>query len=790
MNSERFITASARFLLLAVLLFTSAFFLFRINGDIAVNTDLKDLSPRLTHNKQLQSAINQLSASIENRFILLLASEDSDSLIEAHEELVAGLVAMPQLSVAGAGEALLDNLSAALVPYRFKFLTEEQRQALEKKSDEEIKATATHKLYQLSGAVRVLPIHQDPFGWFGDYLLQALDESGGNESPDGVIERESEDGSITFYKPIVVNISRGALELDTQQQLVKMLAQTELELLRDYPRLEVFHSGVFFYAANAATESKQDIGLISIGSLVGIVALLLFAFSSLWPLILPFLSVGIGVGFAFAVIYTLFGSVHIITIVFGASLIGIVIDYSLHYFYHHASSANQKKNSHRDLHRALFFSLVTSVIGYSALSFSSLPSLRQVALFSCAGLIAAWLSVVVLAPLVARRSIDVNRTRLPALVNAFNRHVYRIGPFSVYLFIALFIGCSTLIIVGLPSSDSPREIFSAPTDLLKEDRVVSSVTSDFEPGSYLVVTGKDSQEIFDSLAKLSARAGKAEDNAPALVTIDQWLPSPEQQRRNYALLGRLYETGGIATEWLNTLNVDPKLIHQLTEEYQLAENKILQPADVFSELDGSLPQLWLTQDGVQYSFALIRKGTDTSSLKTLAADMDNVEFIDTVSMATTALKEQRRSSSIVLIAAYFLIAILLLLRYRTVKALTMLAVPLGATMATLLILFAAGQPFTVFHSMAMFLVLGLGMDYVIFAAEMQKNKEATLTAVFLSAVTSLLSFGLLGLSSLTVVSAFGLTVLIGNTANLIGTILFSWAGSVSSTGDKMVAADD
>lgn len=787
-NSKgRYSTLGVRFLLLAVLLFTGAFFLLRPGDSLVVNTDLKNLSPRLTHNKPLQQAIDQLSASIENRFILLLASTDSDTVADAHETLVADLAAIPYLSVAG-DEALLDSLAAKLAPHRFQLLTDEQQRILASAPDNEITASATANLYQFSGAVRVLPVHRDPFGWFGDYLLASFDESTNSESPDGIIEGEPDQGSVIYYQPIVVNINRGALELGTQQQLVKTLGQAEQNLKREFPELDIFHSGVFFFAANAATESRQDISLISIGSLVGIVILLLFAFSSLWPLILPFLSIAIGVSFAFAVIYTFFGSVHIITIVFGASLIGIVIDYSLHYFYHQAGDPAEKQKSHRDLHRALFFSLVTSVIGYSALSFSSLPSLRQVALFSCVGLIAAWLSVVGLAPLIVRRPINVNRTLLPALVNMFNRPVYRIAPFAVYIFTALFIGSTALVIIGLPTSDSPREIFSAPQNLLDEDRIVSDVTNDFEPGKYLVVTGNKTQDIFDRLRELHSLAGGEDGTVSGLVTIDHWLPSPDRQQQNHKLQARLYGDEGLAIEWLRELDVEPNLIAQLKDEYQRAENHILQPADVFTELNGAVPKLWLENAGRQYSFALIRKGTDTSALQNAAATMDDVEFIDTAAMATTALKEQRRSSSIVLIAAYFLIAILLVLRYRTLRALTMLAVPLGATMVTVLILFVAGQPLTVFHSMAMFLVLGLGMDYVIFVAEMKKNTQATLNAVFLSAVTSLLSFGLLSLSSLTVVNAFGLTVLIGNTANLIGTVIFSWAGPLSGRGDKLHTA--
>ena len=57
-------------------------------------------------------------------------------------------------------------------------------------------------------------------------------------------------------------------------------------------------------------------------------------FRSLLPLLLSLSSIAIGVGSAVLVSVWFFNSVHILTIVFGASLIGIVVDYSLHYFYH------------------------------------------------------------------------------------------------------------------------------------------------------------------------------------------------------------------------------------------------------------------------------------------------------------------------------------------------------------------------------------------------------------------------------------------------------------------------
>ncbi|MBL4672270.1 MAG: hypothetical protein JKX81_08400 [Arenicella sp.] len=65
------------------------------------------------------------------------------------------------------------------------------------------------------------------------------------------------------------------------------------------------------------------------------------------------------------------------------------------------------------------------------------------------------------------------------------------------------------------------------------------------------------------------------------------------------------------------------------------------------------------------------------------------------------------------------------------------------------------------------------MDYTIFAREITQRQSVTLQAILLSALTSLLSFGLLGLSSIPVVASFGITLLIGNLFNLLGVFVYA-----------------
>jgi len=93
-------------------------------------------------------------------------------------------------------------------------------------------------------------------------------------------------------------------------------------------------------------------------------------------------------------------------------------------------------------------------------------------------------------------------------------------------------------------------------------------------------------------------------------------------------------------------------------------------------------------------------------------------------------------------------------------------VPLVSTLLTITLLSGIGMSISLFHLFAMFLILGLGMDYSIFIYESSTAETASHTAILFSAITSCLSFGLLALSSTPMVQFFGATVLIGSIFNL------------------------
>jgi predicted exporter len=80
------------------------------------------------------------------------------------------------------------------------------------------------------------------------------------------------------------------------------------------------------------------------------------------------------------------------------------------------------------------------------------------------------------------------------------------------------------------------------------------------------------------------------------------------------------------------------------------------------------------------------------------------------------------------------------------------------------ILQLAGQRLTVFHLIAMLLVMGIGLNYSLFFDRPEENallRRRLLFALFVTCATTLLAFVTLAFSSNPVLHAIGLTVSVG-----------------------------
>jgi len=562
--------------------------------------------------------------------------------------------------------------------------------------------------------------------------------------------------------------------MTAQQTLSTQLDQVISGLEKSYD-VTIDRSGIFFFASEAAKESKQDISLISTGSTIGVILLLLFVFRSVKALILPVMSITFGVGFAFVLTHLIYGNVHVLTIVFGASLIGIVVDYSLHYFYHGAQpDQTTHTNERQALFRALALSLMTSVIGYAALSFSSLQALQKVAMFSCCGLVVAWLSVICLGGLLARNSLKTEQVLVPKLVFTLSNALHKLPTFAwLAVAVMLLIGGTSVALIIKPYNDDPRVFFKPPVHLIESERRVAAVANDFEPGRYIVISGRTKQEIHQRHQALITKIAKSKQLSAAMFTslLDS-VPDVDKQKEYYLQQAKLYGPEG-ASKALYTALDNPLGNVAIQAQYNKAQHSLLSIDHLAALIGKNLPPLWFEQDDNLVSFVLIRKGVNPHELNLLLNGLSGVEYVDTLGRTKTALAQQRESASLLLFLAYLLVALLMIIRFRKISSIGLVMVPACASALLLITCVLAGFPLNLFHVMALFLVLGFGMDYAIFAHEMREHSSIALQAILISAVTSLLSFGLLSLSAIPVVASFGVTLLVGNLFNLLGAFVYA-----------------
>jgi len=148
-------------------------------------------------------------------------------------------------------------------------------------------------------------------------------------------------------------------------------------------------------------------------------------------------------------------------------------------------------------------------------------------------------------------------------------------------------------------------------------------------------------------------------------------------------------------------------------------------------------------------------------LQDAGTGLDGVQWVDKVGEISSVMDRYRKYMGWVVLVSYFAVYGLLYPRYRSATW-RVLAPTALASLGTLALLGIAGQNLQLFHVLALMLLLGVGVDYGIFLHEHPSRSDAMAwLAVGLSALSTLLSFGLLSLSYTPALRAFGLTMLIG-----------------------------
>jgi len=358
------LTIRAVWLVLALV--AALYCVYRFEGPSPLETNLLALLPATEADPVAEKAVDRLADALGDRTVFLVSSRNADHAKAAAKRFGATLrtsgaflsvtAELPPFDVA--------QIGALYAPYRFGLLTRDDREALANAANraEPLNDTLMQRIYNPVRGPLATPLADDPFGWLEHWLSDLPLATAGLDLEDNLLVAHR--GDVTSVL-VVTTLHGSAYESRTQRAVSSAEAQAEASVKAAWPDATVARAGAVFYAQAARSASEREVHLIGVVSACGIALLMLWVFHSPRLLLLGFLSTALGIVCALAVTMLVFGKLHLLTLVFGASLIGEAVDYSIQYFvvYLGAQRGWDAQSGARSVRPALSVALATSLLG-------------------------------------------------------------------------------------------------------------------------------------------------------------------------------------------------------------------------------------------------------------------------------------------------------------------------------------------------------------------------------------------------------------------------------------------
>ena len=531
-------------------------------------------------------------------------------------------------------------------------------------------------------------------------------------------------------------------------------------------RLELSGPGVL--AVDSRDRIKGEMQWLSVAASIFVVLLMIVVFRSVSVLLALSVTLAAGVIGGAVIVQLVFGHIHGITLTFGATLVGISIDYPLHAAVH-ASGGGGARSTIRSIWPTLRLSALTTAIAFVPFTLSSFPGLAQLGVISIAGLLIVaamtrWVLPSMLPP--------VAGIAVPSLVS-WSPRVLRAGSvLRVGMIVLLLLGAAWVAILSPPVwEDNVTRLSPLSQQQLRIDHRLRAEMSTLNARYMLVLSGSN---VETALRKSEAAANylRGLQRQKKLVGFDsasRYLPSARSQKARQATLPDDKLLRRNLANALQGLSFREGTFEPFVKDVLAAKNGSLATLDTAAgtQVAIRLGTLLFESRGHWFTVVLF-KGRDLP-LASLSSAPElqalGARFLDLKHEANSLVSGYRNEALLWLALGACLSLVVLFAGLRRPGEVLRVSIPVGlAVLATAGLLLISGTSLSLFHLMALLVVAGVGFDYALFLRQHgAKNvgSEMTFRAVTLCGITTVAVFSILAFSSLPVLHGIGLTVALG-----------------------------
>ena len=593
---------------------------------------------------------------------------------------------------------------------------------------------------------------------------------------------------------LLAQIRDSGLNTDAQARALDIIRDAFQQIPGRSADTRLVMSGTSVMSVDSRNTIEGEIKRLASISVLLVIGLLLLVYRSPLLVVLGLLPVLTGAMVGMVAVSLVFGHIHGLTLAFGTTLIGESVDYSIYLFIQGAGGARTG-----NFWRTIRLGVLTSIVGFAALLFSSFPGLAQLGLYSISGLVAAALATRYVLPGLMPKAID-SRTIIKAgdvLLMVFAQA--KKLRWALYLLLVVTLG----YIVSFDGEVWNRQLSALSPISKNAQQLDMELRND--------MGGTNIRYIASFAAADEEAALQQAEHAATLLQplIDQRIiggfnspsflvPSAASQHARQAAIPDATILRSNLHAALQGLPIKENLLSEFVADAEVARSRApLTRADLAG-----------TSVAALFDTLLIKRANDFLVLMPLTPsgegahgdeiDLDKVTaalqvantlqftVIDLLEETTSVFDGYLREAAILSGLGCLAIAILLLMTSPLALALRIM-VSLGCAVLCVVSLFLAlGIPLTILHLVGLLLVVAVGSNYALFFnSDVQAQDQATQSkvafSVLIANLTSVGSFGVLGLSKVPVLSAIGSTVGLGAFLALIFSAILATSTYTAST---------
>ncbi len=562
------------------------------------------------------------------------------------------------------------------------------------------------------------------------------------------------------------------------EYFVSTLERIKENLEREYPGIKIDFYGSVPVAIANTRQIREDIKLTVSIALVLLVFLMLFFFQRLRNILLIFLPAFIGGIIALFAFSFFKPEISALSLAIGSVLLGITVDFSLHFLTHHKHSGLTKKTL-KDVSEPIIMSGFTTTSAFLCLIFISSPALRDLGIFAAIAVIGAAIGALLFIPHFSKtkKSTDKKLYKHTFIEKFASFEFHKIKPL---LFAILVLSCIFIYFTQFTEFEEDIEKSGYISDeLASADKRLKEITDITETTTFVISKGEDLEESLNNNVKIINELQDLKESSvfDSYSSIHRLIPSKKMQAEKIDRWNAFWTEDRIKKTKNNIIKAGSKFdfnekayagfFEMIDKEYETTDPYVL------TNKLGLLSENFIITTKDKTLVANLIKGKDddiSEYLNTTFDENPNVLVFNRKSFTENLFEILKKDFNKFIAVSLTVVFLIILLFFGRIELAVITFFPmLLSWIWTIGVMGMFDIKFNIFNIIISAFIFGLGIDYSIFVTKglLQKYKYSSpniisyKSSILISCISTLIGVGVLILAKHPALKSIALLSIIG-----------------------------